>query len=75
MTDLINLIKYNFKGKNIFICVSPFVDTFKTERINGFIKSFNNNSDFKLISNISERKGDWAGTNWSRVIRVFKCQI
>ena len=75
MTDLINLIKDNFKGKNIFICVSPFVDTFKTERINGFAQSFNSNSNFNIISNISERKGNWTGTNWSRVIRVFKCSI
>jgi hypothetical protein len=75
MTDLISLIKHNFKGNNIFVCVSPFVDTFKTERINGFVQSFNNNPNFKLISSISEKKGEWKGTNWSRVIRVFKCFI
>lgn len=75
MKDLIKLIKDNFKGKNIFVCVSPFVDTFKTERINGFVQSFNNNPNFNLIANISERKGEWNGTNWSRVIRVFKCSI
>jgi hypothetical protein len=75
MTNLIDNIKLNFKGENIFICVSPFVDTFKTERINGFVQSFSNNPSFKLISNISERKGEWTGTNWSRVIRVFKCNI
>lgn len=75
MADLITLIKENFKGKNIFICVSPFVDTFKTERINGFVQSFNNNPNFNILSNISERKGDWVGTNWSRVVRVFKCSI
>ncbi|WP_396177646.1 hypothetical protein [Flavobacterium sp.] len=75
MTDLINLIKYSFKGNNFFVCVSPFVDSYKTERINGFVQSFDNNPDFNLISDISERKGEWAGTNWSRVIRVFKCYI
>ncbi|MES2617347.1 MAG: hypothetical protein V4613_05685 [Bacteroidota bacterium] len=75
MTNLIDLIKFNFKGKNIFLCVSPFVDTFKTERINGFVQSFSSNTNYKLISNISERKGEWAGTTWSRVIRVFKCNI
>ena len=75
MTDLINLIKLNFKCKNIFVCVSPFVDTFKTERINGFVHSFNNYPKFNLISNISERNGEWKGTKWSRVLRVFKCDI
>lgn len=75
MTNLIDIIKLNFKGENIFICVSPFVDSFKTDRINGFVQSFSNNPSFKLISNISERKGEWTGTTWSRVIRVFKCNI
>jgi hypothetical protein len=75
MTDLINLIKDSFKGNNIFVCVSPYVDTFKTERINSFVQSFNNNPDFNLLSNKSERKGEWIGTNWSRVIRVFKVTI
>lgn len=75
MTDLIHLIKDNFKGENIFVCVSPFVDNFKTERINGFVQSFNNNPNFNIVCNISERKGEWTGTNWSRVVRVFKCVI
>ena len=75
MTDLIGLIKYNFCGKNIFVCVSPFVDPFKTERINGFVNSFSNNPNFNLIANISERNGEWKGKSWSRVIRVFKCTV
>lgn len=75
MPKLVQLIKENFKGENIFICVSPFVDTYKTERIHGFVQSFNNNPNFNIISNVSERNGEWTGTNWSRVIRVFKCLI
>ena len=75
MPNLINLIKENFKGENLFVCVSPYVDTFKTERINGFVHAFKNKPGFYLISSISERKHEWTGTNWSRVIRVFKCSI
>jgi len=75
MIQLINLIKYNFRGKNIFICVSPFVSNFKTERIDGFVNSFSNELNFELISTISEKNGDWRGTSWSRVIRVFKCVV
>ncbi|NBA77747.1 hypothetical protein GOQ04_19475 [Emticicia sp. ODNR4P] len=75
MNDLIKLIKSNFLGKNIFVCVSPFVSTFKTERINGFVESFSNNLNFELIYNISEKNGEWGGTNWSRVVRVFKCEL
>ena len=75
MNDLLNLVNKNFMGKNIFICVSPFISHFKTERIEGFVQSFSNNTDFDLICNISQKNGEWIGTNWSRVIRVFKCII
>lgn len=75
MTDFIDLINENFKNDNIFICASPFVSNFKTERIDGFMHSFSNKINFNLISNISERKGEWIGTSWSRVIRVFKCRM
>ncbi|MCT4303358.1 hypothetical protein HZP20_03040 [Elizabethkingia anophelis] len=75
LSDLINLLKHNFKGKNIFICASPYVDNRKTERIDSFVQSFSTNTDFNLIFKLSEKKGEWAGTDWTRVIRVFKCQI
>lgn len=75
MKNFINLVKDNFKGENIFICVSPFVDGFKNERIDGFVQSFANSPNFEIISNISEKNGEWSGTNWSRVVRVFKCSI
>ena len=75
MKELINLMKEKFSGKNIFICVSPYVSNYKTERINCFVQSFSNNEKFKIISEISEKSGEWVGTTWSRVIRVFKCEI
>lgn len=75
MKELINLMKEKFSGKNIFICVSPYVSNYKTERINNFVQSFSNNEKFKIISEISEKSGEWVGTTWSRVIRVFKCEI
>ena len=75
MTKLISLIKNNFKGSNIFICVSPFVSEVKTERIEGFVNSFSNLSKFDLKTNISERNGEWTGKTWSRVVRVFSVDI
>jgi hypothetical protein len=75
MTKLISLIKNNFKGSNIFICVSPFVSEVKTERIEGFVNSFSNLSKFDLKTNISERNGEWTGKTWSRVVRVFNVDI
>lgn len=75
MTKLISLIKNKFKGNNIFICVSPFVSEVKTLRIEGFVSSFSNLSKFDLKTNISEKNGEWTGTTWSRVVRVFNVDI
>ncbi len=75
MNALINLIRENFLGQNIFICSSPYVSNIKTERIDGFVQSFSNNLNFVTISDISQKTGEWTGTNWTRVIRVFKCLI
>ncbi|MFT4019672.1 MAG: hypothetical protein QM668_22100 [Agriterribacter sp.] len=75
MNDLINFIKQNFKDQNIFICSSPYVSHIKTERVDGFVQSFSDNPNFEIISNISQMSGQWAGTSWTRVIRVFKCLI
>lgn len=75
MNEFINLINENFRGKNIFICSSPYVSNIKTERIDGFVQTFSSYKNFDIISNISEKSGEWSGTNWTRVIRVFKCLI
>lgn len=75
MTELIQLINRNLPGDNIFICVSPFVSDIKTGRIDNFVQAFSQNSNFQIISAISERNGEWAGNSWSRIIRVFHCLI
>ncbi|WP_264511614.1 hypothetical protein [Flavobacterium sp. N1719] len=75
MSDLINNIKNNFKGLKLFVCVSPFVSDYKTQRLDDFVTSFEEYSDFEIILSITERKGQWIGTNWSRVIRVFKAKL
>ncbi len=75
MSKLINTILKNFSEENIFICASPYVSSYKTERLDNFMQSFSQASKFKIISEISQRKGEWDDTNWSRVIRVFKCDI
>ena len=75
MSDLINRIKSSFKGLKLFVCVSPFVSNYKTQRLDDFVKSFEEYTDFEIILSITERKGQWQGTNWSRVIRVFKAKL
>ena len=75
MNDLIDKIKVNFTGKNVFICASPYVSNFKTQRLDNFTQAFKNNDNYQIISEISEKKGEWSGTDWSRVIRVFSCLI
>ncbi len=75
MSDLILKIKENFTGLNYFICVSPYVSEYKTQRIDDFVEAFQCYENFELIESVTERKGEWVGTNWSRVIRVFKVKI
>ena len=72
MSDLVSNIKDSFNGLNYFVCVSPYVTEQKTQRLNDFVENFENT---EILSDITERKGKWKGTNWSRVIRVFKAEI
>ena len=72
MSDLVSNIKNSFKGFNYFVCVSPYITDQKTQRLKDFVENFEN---YEMLSKITERKGEWKGTNWSRVIRVFKAEI
>jgi hypothetical protein len=75
MMDLVNNIQSTFSGINYFICVSPYITQLKTSRLDSFVDSFREEDGFKLYTSIDERKGEWTGTNWSRVIRVFKVTL
>jgi hypothetical protein len=72
MSDLVLNIKNSFNTSNYFVCVSPYVTDQKTQRLNDFVENFEN---YEMLSEITERKGEWKGTNWSRVMRVFKAEI
>ncbi|MCB0539036.1 MAG: hypothetical protein KDE33_16100 [Bacteroidetes bacterium] len=69
---LIELIKNSQSGTNYFICCSPYITDYKTNKIDNFVHSFENR---RMLLSVDERTGQWRGTNWSRVIRVFKCKI
>jgi hypothetical protein len=75
MQNLLDLIKTKFKEKNIFIITSPYISNQKTQRIDDFVDSFKKYPNFKLMTSKTERKGQWQGTNWSRVIRVFSVDL
>lgn len=70
--NLIDLIKKSQKGTNYFICCSPYITDYKTNKIDNFVRSFDN---IDMLFSIDERNGEWSETNWTRVIRVFKCRI
>ena len=74
LTQLINLIKTTFKGKNYFICASPYVNDLKTSRIDSFVKSFSTEQDFTKLKEINNRCNEWIN-GWSRVVRVFKVDL
>ncbi|MFN0048244.1 MAG: hypothetical protein ACKVOU_03860 [Cytophagales bacterium] len=67
-SNLIELIKESQKGLNYFICCSPFITDFKTNKIDNFVRSFR---DRQIIFSQDNRTGEWQNS-WTRVVRVFK---
>lgn len=67
-SNLIELIKHSQKGLNYFICCSPYITDFKTNRIDNFVRSFTNR---EMIFSEDNRFGEWQN-GWTRVVRVFK---
>lgn len=74
LTQLVELIKTTFYGENYFVCVSPFVNTLKTSRIDSFVKSFSMERNFTRIKEINNRSDEWVN-GWTRVVRVFKVDL
>lgn len=75
LTQLVDLLKTTFKGVNYFVIASPYVSSLKTSRLDIFVNSFSKSENFELINKINNRKGEWNGTNWTRVIRIFKVEL
>ena len=75
LTNLIKLVKAAFPGENYFVCASPYVNDLKTRRLDGFMTSFSKCTDYLEIVSITNKRGEWSGTNWARVIRVFKVTL
>lgn len=69
--NLIELIKQSQKGVNYFICCSPFITDFKTNKIDNFVRSFRNR---EMIFSEDNRVGQWQN-DWTRVARVFKTTL
>jgi hypothetical protein len=54
---LIDLIEQTQVGENYFVCASPYIDPIKTERLESFMRHFENNNDsFKLLLDITNTK-------------------
>lgn len=56
--DLIDLIKRTQKGKNYFICCSPYQDLQRKYKIDNFVNAFKYKSEFKLYASIDNSKDD-----------------
>jgi hypothetical protein len=75
LKSLVDKIESNFKGKNYFVCVSPYITDIKTNRLDAFMSNFSSKHNFKLYASINNKSGEWKNNNWSRVIRVFEVVI
>jgi len=76
LSKLIELIKTNFPGDNYFLCVSPYITDLKTARIDSFVNAFSGNEGFEKIEKQNNKAYSWIrDKDWTRVLRVFKCNI
>lgn len=71
MEKLLELISHCFERNNSFVCVSPYINSTRTNRLNNFMKAFSGNANFEKLLDLDNPSGTWKG-NWSRSIRVFK---
>lgn len=55
---LFNIIQNTQSGENYFVCVSPFIDDVKTDRVDGFKRYFEQkyNTSFQLIGEVQNSK-------------------
>ena len=74
MSKLIENIKLGFKGENIFVCVSPYINEYKTQRVDDFVEAFEKYPSFQLIEKQNQKPRQWE-KRWTRVVRVFSVTI
>ena len=74
LTKLTSLITNIISGRNIFICVSPYINELKTNRVNAFVNHFQNELNFKLIASKDCKKTEWKD-DWTMVLRVFSVEL
>ncbi len=67
--NLIDIIKQSQRGINYFVCCGPYITDFKTNKVDNFVRSFENK---EMI--FSEDNREWRN-NWTRVARVFKVTL
>ncbi|NMB82307.1 MAG: class I SAM-dependent methyltransferase [Ignavibacteria bacterium] len=54
--DLLELIEETQKNQNFFICVSPYIDDFKADRVDSFMRHYAKNITFNLIKSKNSSK-------------------
>ncbi|SNR33937.1 hypothetical protein [Lutibacter flavus] len=74
MDKLTSLIQSTFKGVNYFVIVSPYITEIKRNRIDNFVRQFEENNEFELIDSLNKQKREWKN-NWTIVSRVFKVDL
>lgn len=74
LTQLIDNLEKHFKGTNYFVVVSPYINDYKTNRIDSFVRHFKENFDFTEYCSVNNHSGTWI-KGWSRVLRVFEVHI
>jgi hypothetical protein len=75
LIQFIDYIKSNYRGENLFICVSPYISLLRNARLDRFMNGFmTNEKHHKVLLSVENPKGQWIN-GWSRNSRVFKASI
>lgn len=74
MQHLIDLIKQSYSGLNYFICISPYINDFKTARFDSFVNGFKHYASFKILYQDISNRYEWIN-DWTKLIKVFKVYI
>lgn len=75
MPNLEKLVLSSFEGENYFVCASPYIDDYKTDRVDSFMRHFRDNyfGNFELLGEETNSKSDNSYWNCNKNFKGNPC--
>lgn len=70
IVHLYQIVSDSMEGCNYFVCVSPYINDVKADRISGFERRFVSTPGYMHIYDVENMQTTWR-SNWTRIIRLF----